>query len=394
MDNFTLREGTPAAKRMVSNPDRETRGAKALAELTPGAADRVTAGVEWQSNQHTLRATMNQAMMPYESKPRMDDASFTYGGIFGERVHTVRNDLRVVSGVRADRWRARDERRTLALGTGPMAMAIPNPEAGRVRTETLPGGFARLEHDLRGGTAVHAGIGHVERFPDYWELFNREGESSPSAFDTRPEKTTQVDVGITHQAGNWNASLSMFAGTIEDYILIESNVARTAPARTISIARNVDARTMGLEAGLGYKLSTRWKADATLAYVRGENRTDGVPLSQQPPLEARFALMRETPAWSLAMLLRAVARQTRFDLNTGNIAGQDIGPSPGFAVFSLNGGYRLSQDLTLTAGVDNLFDRTYAEHVSRTGALIPGFLQTTRVNEPGRTAWAKVQYSF
>ncbi len=36
------------------------------------------------------------------------------------------------------------------------------------------------------------------------------------------------------------------------------------------------------------------------------------------------------------------------------------------------------------------YDRAYAEHLSRSGAMVSGFLQSTRVNEPGRTAWLKV----
>lgn len=43
---------------------------------------------------------------------------------------------------------------------------------------------------------------------------------------------------------------------------------------------------------------------------------------------------------------------------------------------------------------DNLFDKTYAEFVSRAsgngmGGAIPGYVQTTRVNEPGRNFWLK-----
>ena len=43
----------------------------------------------------------------------------------------------------------------------------------------------------------------------------------------------------------------------------------------------------------------------------------------------------------------------------------------------------------ISAGIDNLFDKTYAEFISRGGDSIGGFTQTTRVNEPGRTFWLK-----
>jgi iron complex outermembrane receptor protein len=89
-----------------------------------------------------------------------------------------------------------------------------------------------------------------------------------------------------------------------------------------------------------------------------------------------------------------VASQDRVALNQGNVVGQDIGPSDGFTVFSLNGGYRFSDALGLTAGLDNVFDATYAEHISRAGAMVAGYAQTTRVNEPGRTAWMNLTARF
>jgi len=48
----------------------------------------------------------------------------------------------------------------------------------------------------------------------------------------------------------------------------------------------------------------------------------------------------------------------------------------------------------LSAGVDNLFDKTYAEHLSRAGSMVSGFTQTTRVNEPGRNLWVKANVAF
>ncbi len=396
MDNYSLRDTAPGTLPAVSNPDRETRGAKVLARLKANDTNRVVVGADWQANDHTVRSTMNQAAMPYEAMPRGEDASFANRGLFGEWTHEHPGTGRLVAGLRVDRWRAEDRRGTIRLGKGPMAVAAANPSTGEKRTDTLASGFARVEREWNGrATTAYAGLGTVERFPDYWELFSdREGPASISAFATRPERTTQFDAGLLHRSGDWHASLSAFAGRIEDYILIQSGVARTQPVRSATLARNVDARTRGLEAGVSRAFAKHWKADATLAWVRGENETDGTPLAQQPPLEARFALAREDASWSFGALLRAVARQDRVDPGKGNIAGQDIGPTAGFAVFSVNAGYRFSKAAQLSLGVDNLFDRTYAEHLSRSGAMVPGYLQAIRVNEPGRTLWVKLRLSL
>ncbi|HRH18105.1 MAG TPA: TonB-dependent receptor, partial [Aquabacterium sp.] len=130
------------------------------------------------------------------------------------------------------------------------------------------------------------------------------------------------------------------------------------------------------------------------AWVRGSNRTDDLALAQLPPLEARLALDWEGGRWSAGGLLRLVSAQKHYALDQGNIVGQDVGPTGGFGVMSLHGGYRWREGVQLTAGIDNLFDKTYAESVSRAGAMVSGYEQTTRVNEPGRTLWVKWQFAL
>ncbi len=112
------------------------------------------------------------------------------------------------------------------------------------------------------------------------------------------------------------------------------------------------------------------------------------------PLEGRIGLNYDDHAWSFGGVLRLVAAQHRIAVNQGNIAGQDIGKTGGFAVFSLNAGWRPRPGMLVAAGVDNLFDKNYAEHISRGGSMLAGFTQTTRVNEPGRVAWLKGTLDF
>jgi iron complex outermembrane receptor protein len=48
----------------------------------------------------------------------------------------------------------------------------------------------------------------------------------------------------------------------------------------------------------------------------------------------------------------------------------------------------------ITGGIDNLLNKTYAEHLSKSGALIPGFVMMTHINEPGRTFWLKANFKL
>ena len=118
-------------------------------------------------------------------------------------------------------------------------------------------------------------------------------------------------------------------------------------------------------------------------------------MPQIPPLEARFGLSYEQGDWSTAGLWRLAAAQNRIDEGRGNVVGKDFGPSSGFGVFSVNSAYRLSQSWKVSAGVDNLFDKNYSEHLTLAGNAGFGYTDNaTRVNEVGRTWWTRVDMSF
>jgi iron complex outermembrane receptor protein len=392
MDNFSLRSFTPSAMmpgRAVSNPDRRTTGGRLALDLQGPGEIRATLGIDRQDNRHRVRSTMNETMMPYENMARVEDGRFQNTGLFAESTIPAGPNQRVIAGLRADRWEARDSRARIALG---MMGSMPNPTANLKRRTTLESGFARFERDLATKpVTLYAGVGHVQRFPDYWELLggSKESADSLSAFtSTRPEKTTQLDLGLVYRSERLALSLSGFASDVDDYILIQSNFRKGM--RTATIARNVDAKTLGAEADAVFALTPAWKVTGTLAYTRGTNDTDGGPLAQMPPLELRAGLDWQQGNWSAGLLTRVVAAQKRFALNQGNIVGQDLGRTGSFAVVSLNGAWRPTPNVLVSAGVDNLLDRVYAEHLSRGGAMISGFVQTTRVNEPGRTLWLKL----
>lgn len=393
MDNFSLRDFRPSLMMpnpAVSNPDRETIGARLATDWDFDGDQQLHLGVDFQQNEHRIRKTMNAPARPLNSLPRLKDAEFKQYGLFAEMEAPFREKGRWFAGARLDRHRARDLRETIMVGMPPPQA---NPTAGDSRHDTLPSGFIRYEHRLSESHLLSLGLGHAARLPDYWELFNKESASSLSAFGIDPEKTTQLDLGLSRDRGPLQYSLSVFANQVDDYILIESQVPKGA--RIATIARNIETSSYGGEFSLAYELSDAWQLDASLAYVRGRNRSDDRPLAQQPPLEGRLALTYTQTTWSVGGLLRMVDAQDRVAVNQGNIIGQDIGPSSGFAIFSLNAVWHVHPQHRLSAGIDNLFDKAYAEHLSRAGASVAGFPPPdTRVNEPGRNAWLQWQFSF
>ncbi len=390
MDNYSLRTPNPMSSMpmpMASNVDRRATGGRVAVDWRWDDI-ALAAGVDAQDSRHRDRSASGRGV--YATLPWNVDARFSNLGMFSEITVGAGQPNRWVGGLRMDRAQATDERATIGM------MGMPNPTAGRERREWLGSGFLRREQDLSATTTWYAGLGHVARMPDYWELFSADAgpAGAVNAFAAiAPERTTQLDIGAQYRGEHLQAWVSAYAGRINDYILFEYRDGGMMGSTTA--ARNVDARIAGGEAGLEWHLHDGFKLGGTLAYAWGENRSDGGALPQMPPLEARLSAAYEGARWSAGALLRAVARQGRVAVDEGNVVGRDLGQSAGFAVFSLNGGYRFSDALALTAGVDNLFDRAYAEHLNLAGSADFGYpADPVRINEPGRSVWVKLNYHY
>ena len=391
MDNYTLRDPNPDGAMpmpMASNVERTTVGGRIAATWRGDAVD-VTAGVDAQDSRHRTRNAMGRNT--YQHVPWSRDARLDNAGVFAEFTWKPGAGQRVVTGTRIDRARAEDQRVTTGM------MAMPNPTPGEIRRETLPSGFVRYEHGVEGAPlGWYAGLGHAQRMPDYWELFSADmgPMGSVNAFSSvAPERTTQLDVGLQYRTRRLDAWVSAYAGRIDDYLLFRYDAGGMMGA--MSSVSNVEARIHGAEAGVEWRPAAAWTLGGSLAWAWGENRDAGRPLPQMPPLEARASLAWAGERWSFGSLLRVAARQDRVAVDEGNVVGRDLGPAPGFAVFSLNGGYRFGPRAQLTAGIDNLFDRNYAEHLNLSGSADFGYpADPVRIHEPGRTAWVRLDLTY
>lgn len=401
MDNYTLR--TPSAMGMGghghsaghgSMGGMDTAMAMQLARKTISA--RLAATLNWQDYELVAGLDGNQN----EHKGRMGgrstfkemawakDAEFKQMGMFAELNKSLTDTRKLATGLRVDQHEVQYLKHDDATQT------YPTPY-GKTRRETLPSGFVRLENNwpeqnLNG----YVGVGHVERMPDYWELFSPVHSGNSSAFlAVQPEKTTQLDVGLTHKAGAWSNWLSAYAGKVNDFILISYHHHAGHDGDSAG-AKNIDATIAGAEAGVGYQINDHFSATSNIAYAWGRNDTDSTALPQITPLDARIGLNYQQDQLSVGTLLRMVAKQNRVALNQGNIVGYDLAKSKGFATFAVNAAYQINPAINLSAGVDNLFDRAYSEHLNKAGNSAFGYASTEMINEMGRNFWAKLSFKY
>ena len=396
MDNYTLRDPDPGGAMpmpMASNVTHRTAGGRAALTWRRDHWG-LTGGIDARASRHARRSAMGRGA--YAAQPWNVDARFRQAGAFAELHWHISGRHHLITGARLDRAEAED-RRMHAVGAGhghgDPATPMPNPTAGMTRSETLPSAFVRYEQNVPGsGLSWYAGVGHTARMPDYWELFspNHGPDGAPNAFaGVQPERTTQLDLGMNYTGESIDAWVSVYAGRMRDYILFDYGMHGTTRAG------NADADIRGGEAGVEWRPAEHWKLGGSLAHAWGELADSGQPLPQMTPTEARLSAAWDNQRWSVGALLRIVSSQDRVSESLGNVVGRDLGASSGFAVFSLNGGYRFSESVQLTAGIDNLFDRTYSEHLNLAGNSAFGYpAEPVRINEPGRTAWVKLNLAY
>jgi len=158
--------------------------------------------------------------------------------------------------------------------------------------------------------------------------------------------------------------------------------------------RNVDATMSGGEVESVLSLTDRLFLGAEVSAVRGRQRVDpaaGVNspyISEMPPARARAGLRYDT---------RQERSGTFAEVEVVYNAGQDkVDPelresaTPPYAVVNLRGGASLRW-VRVNAGIANLLDRTYYEHLSYQR---DPFRSGARVYEPGRNFYVNLAVVF
>ena len=330
-------------------------------------------------------------------------------GLFGEWNQEASDRLTLRAGARVDFAQsdanAADDR--MVLGPGQAApisewfTRVNGPEASELdRDEMLYSGNLLAEWKAYDALSLYAGMGRTERYPALTELYYAFSPAPGGYQIGNPgldaEKKVEITAGARHKTSWVDTDFSVFAARVEDYILptsvLKTDVNGDGTADNVRGFRNVDAELWGGELAAVGKLGAGWSVPAAMAYVQGCNTTDDRDLPEIPPLSVRGALRFDQAgrrAWWTEAGIRFAARQARVD----EAFPEDETPS--FTIFHLRGGVDLTQAIKLEAGVENLFDEDYNEHLTREAVLATEELAVgDEVPAPGRSLYLKVAAVF
>lgn len=402
MDNYTLRPLTGMMK-MRTDATSDTWGGKIAADLVIEKV-ALTVGIDHRTNNRDAESRSSNAM----STPTMisgytwPDMTIRDTGLFAQGDVPVAAATTLTLGARldlvsTDAGKADAVPQTGVLATARQSYAMYYGTSDVSRNEANVSGLIRLTHDF-GPVTGWTGLSQAVRTADATErgIVRRSMTASGNWVGNPgldPERHRQFDIGVGATRKLWNASVSGWYDDVADFISRDKARGQAGILRSdgADIFRNVDARLMGFDVAAAWVLAEQWRLSGDATYTYGRNTTDDRPLYQIPPLTGSVELAYENGPWSAGSTARWALKQTRADTSTVTGTGLDTRETPGYVAFDLFAGWKAPNGLELRGGVSNLFDVTYASHLSRSNGFDPIMVQ---VNEPGRSLYLQVALEF
>jgi iron complex outermembrane recepter protein len=272
---------------------------------------------------------------------------------------------------------------------------------GGDRREWLPGAVLGLERALGSDGRLSLSLGRTMRAADTTERYIAANSSMASGrWIGNPELDAEAHCQARLQA-DWTrsreleAGLTAFADRVQDHILRDRarNQDGIQQGDGATIYRNTQAMYLGSGAHADWRLHRLVSVAGNIDQVWAKDLDSGLPLAQIPPLAGSATLRGHglEERLTAAATLRWAARQTRVDDDVTTGSGLDPGEGPGWAVLDLSISWDQVGLGTMAVGCDNVFDRTYAEHLAKPGTFDP---TVSRVDEPGRNLWVSAVWRF
>jgi iron complex outermembrane receptor protein len=324
------------------------------------------------------------------SIPDVDTESF---GLYGEYKRNLSDRLRLVAGLRLDTTKTKADR---SKANTNLYFAYKNTRSTS-KTDTYPSGNIQLFYELQKGTELFVGLGHSVRVPDAQERYfalrrpMRDWVGNP---ELKPSKNTELDLGIKHSTDKALIKATAFYSYVQDYITVHNqNRVNNVPGVNNLGARsyeNVDAQFFGGEVDLRLSLTQELFLFGGMSYVQARKETKpeknirSSRVAEIPPLKTRLALRYDKGTYfgEVETILSATQYRVDTDLNEQRTSGY------GVVNVKVGGNFK---GFTITAGIDNVFDKKYYEYLSYQR---DPFATGVKVPEPGRTFYINASYTF
>ncbi len=379
MDNFSMRPTPSPTRQRATFADATTRGGE-LSLSFPSIGGDLEIGLDGEKAEHDVTITNpNNAGFFVTPFPVVEMERFGSFAQWSGAVGAFNTQL----GLRADqnRFDAGEVSLGPALPMGPRILASAFNGAARSGENTTLDAVARIWTPERGGLFWRATLARKQQMPGYiqrygWLPINASGGLADGniyvgdlALD--PETAWIGEVGFDYSSTNAYLRPTVFVRQIDDYIqgvAFDATVGvADTPVEVIAGMNgdptplrwaNVDARLYGFDVDGGYDFEGPLRLDGVLSYVRGERRDIDDNLYRVAPPNLTLGLTWEADVWSATFETRMVADQDKVSATNSEEA------TDGHVSLSAYGDWDIREGVTLSAGVENLLDEVYEDHLA------------------------------
>jgi len=283
----------------------------------------------------------------------------------------------------------------------------------RSKNDHLFDASAILRYAVSSKLEIEFGVARKTRAPSYQERFlwiplqSTGGLADNRVYvgDTslKPEKSYQVELGANLQSHGAYFAPRAFYRYINDYI----QGLPTTDVLTVMVANNtqpggpgplqfsnIDAHLWGVDVEAGLKFTDYLRLDGILSYVRGQRTNGNDNLYRVAPVNGRLSLTYQRSNWLASLTYVGAVRQDKVAAFNGE---QE---TSGYSIMNVYTQYRPTfnkavKGLTIGAGVDNIIDTKYVDHLNginrvSSAHLTPG----QRVPNPGRNIYVTMRYDW
>lgn len=397
MDNYSLR---PKGKmQMVADASSEDIGGKITLAIPTTPQAVVNVGIDTQRNHFNV--VQKNALKPMMQRDLVPNGSRNKVGVFVEQTTQHSPTWQSVAGVRSDYITlTADKIQKYMMAKGEMAKVMAFNQGNRDISHTHVDAMLNSQWQLTPQLQVNVGVSRNTRSPSLIEQFlwrpsptyaQADGMKYVGNMELEPEVAHQVQAGLTYQGDVITFAPSVYVQKIDDFI-------QGTPTATAGVLQfnNTEAEIYGVNADYAVRFTPSWKLAGNLSYVRGKNTELNDNLYRLAPLTGTAALSYQATGnipWSMTLETVAAAKQDKVSSYNNEQ------PTDSWAIVNLAGEVQPLPWLGLGAGVTNVFDKYYAEHlagVNRVNTSATG--GTVAVGEklpsPGRSAYAYVNLSW
>jgi iron complex outermembrane receptor protein len=261
------------------------------------------------------------------------------------------------------------------------------------RSDAEPSLSARISHDLGAGLTVSAGVSRSTRPPDARERYfglRRMGADWVGNPTLAPPRSTSAEASMTWSGAAGVLTASVWSDWVGDFITVYAapriNMVPGVMNPEAQSYANVAARLRGVSIDGTIPLSSRLFVAGSAAWVRGTKDRDAAlglesdNLAEMPPLTGRLGVRWQSPRYFAELEGLGATEQDEVD---GDL---EETRTPAWGIVNFKVGVT-SRHWRLMLLLENLFDRSYHEHLSyQRNPFRSGFT----VFEPGRSFSATV----